>query len=274
MRHPQLGRGGPGAKVWSPTDPLATETLVTQLVARMSLEREVGQIDQGRHFKHQAGRLRAYKRCQNSICAGGNSRRRRCNRLERPAAAWVQTAPGFPSVSLLRTAGAHADPVMFGVDAVHGQQPRWSALRVSPQRRYGRRRRRDLVRRIGEATAQETAATGFDWAFGRPGPPAGRALGPSLRRYYEDPADGGRYAARWCEGCRERLARGGRAQKEATSRLGQALSGRRRHPGRRRSGTTPDISEAERIRVTRRGYRRRSRAGADDGDVFAFERQA
>jgi beta-glucosidase len=55
---------------------------------------------------------------------------------------------------------------MFGIDAVHGHNNVVGATLFPHNIGLGAARDPDLIRRIGEATAQEVAATGADWTFG------------------------------------------------------------------------------------------------------------
>jgi beta-glucosidase len=56
-------------------------------------------------------------------------------------------------------------PLIFGIDAVHGNNNVVGAT-LFPHIALGAAHDPDLVRRIGQATAQETAAADIDWAFG------------------------------------------------------------------------------------------------------------
>ena len=55
---------------------------------------------------------------------------------------------------------------MFGIDAVHGNGNIVGATLFPHNSALGATRDPELIRRIGIATAQETAVSGFDWAFG------------------------------------------------------------------------------------------------------------
>ena len=78
----------------------------------------------------------------------------------------VATARAFREVSLESRPGHTPIPVIFGIDAVHGNNNTIGATIFPHNIGLGAARDPDLVRRIGSATAAETAATGIDWAFG------------------------------------------------------------------------------------------------------------
>ena len=73
-------------------------------------------------------------------------------------------------------------PILYGVDAVHGQSHVVGATIFPHQVGLGATHDAALVEQVGRATALETSATGIRWTFGPVvAVPAGRALGPDLR---------------------------------------------------------------------------------------------
>jgi beta-glucosidase len=140
-----------------------TEAFVTELMAKMSIEEKVGQLIQADTSAIKPEDLRQYP--LGSILAGGNSPPLSGDDRA-PAADWVRTAQEFRKVSLEARPGHVAIPVIFGIDAVHGNSNVVGAVLYPHNVGLGATRDPDLIRRIGEATAQETAATGIDWAFG------------------------------------------------------------------------------------------------------------
>jgi beta-glucosidase len=136
---------------------------IAGLMARMTLEEKVGQTDPGRHRLHHAGRpgdlSAGLDPGGRQLGARGGDERRRPE-LGRP----VPRLPrgGGPA--------GRADPA----DVRHRRRPRSQQHRrratIFPHNiGLGAARDPDLIRRIGEATAQEVAATG--------------ATGPSARRW-------------------------------------------------------------------------------------------
>jgi beta-glucosidase len=140
-----------------------TEAFVTQLMAKMSLEEKVGQLIQADISNIKPADLRQYP--LGSILAGGDSPP--LNGIDRsPPVDWAITAQAFRKVSVENRPGHTPIPVMFGVDAVHGNNNVVGATLFPHNIGLGAMRDPDLMTRIGEATAQETAASGIDWAFG------------------------------------------------------------------------------------------------------------
>src|SRR5579875_1095376 len=131
-----------------------TEALITQLMARMSLQEKVGQLIQADISNIKPEDLRQYP--LGSILAGGDSPP--LNGIDRsPPVDWAMTSDAFRKVSVENRPGHTRIPVMFGVDAVHGNNNVVGAT-LFPHN-IGLRATRDpeLMTRIGEATAQETA---------------------------------------------------------------------------------------------------------------------
>jgi beta-glucosidase len=141
----------------------ATEKFVTELMAKMSLEQKVGQMIQADISAIKPEELRTYP--LGSILAGGSSPP--LNGDDRsPPQPWIDTARAFRAVSFEEKAGQVTIPILFGIDAVHGHSNVVGATVFPHNIGLGATRDTDLIRRIGIATAIETAAAGADWAFG------------------------------------------------------------------------------------------------------------
>src|SRR3546814_8207986 len=81
-------------------------------------------------------------------------------------------------------------PIMFGIDAVHGNNNVVGATLFPHNSALGAAHDPDLIRRIGEATARETAAAGIDWAFAPTlAVPRNDRWGRTYEGYSEDPED-------------------------------------------------------------------------------------
>ena len=163
-----------------------TERRIDALLASMSIEEKVGQMIQADLSTIRPEDLRSYP--LGSILAGGNTPP--LDSPDRaPAQAWIATARAFRAVSLEKRAGHVAIPVMFGVDAVHGNSNVVGATIFPHNVGLGAAHDPALMRRIGAATAQETAAAGIDWAFGPTlATPQDTRWGRSYEGYSEDPA--------------------------------------------------------------------------------------
>uniref|UniRef100_UPI0035C6D361 glycoside hydrolase family 3 N-terminal domain-containing protein n=1 Tax=Phenylobacterium sp. TaxID=1871053 RepID=UPI0035C6D361 len=152
----------PAARSAGLTDP-RTEAMVDDLLRRMSLEEKVGQMIQADIGNVRPADLDEYP--LGSILAGGDSPPLGApNRA--PAQPWLATAQAFRAASLKPRPGRTPIPVLFGVDAVHGNNNVVGATIFPHNIGLGAARNPALIRKIGEATARETAAVGVDWAFG------------------------------------------------------------------------------------------------------------
>ncbi|VXD02090.1 glycoside hydrolase family 3 protein [Sphingomonas sp. 8AM] len=187
----------PVAKSTGLVDP-ATEAKVTALLARLSLEEKIGQMIQADIGAIKPEDLRKYP--LGSILAGGSSPP--IGSPDRsPAAPWVETSRAFNAVAMEQRAGHVAIPLMFGVDAVHGNNNVVGATIFPHNIALGAMRDPALIRQIGAATAAETAAAGIDWAFGPTvAVPQDDRWGRSYEGYSEDPAVVGSYSGAMVEG--------------------------------------------------------------------------
>lgn len=158
VAHPELW---PKAKSAGLVDD-ATEKLVSDLMAKMTIEQKVGQMIQADISAIKPEDLRTYP--LGSILAGGSSPP--LNGDDRsPPQPWIDTARAFREISFEERGGVTI-PIMFGIDAVHGHSNVVGATVFPHNVGLGATRDPDLIRRIGVATAIETAAAGADWAFG------------------------------------------------------------------------------------------------------------
>jgi beta-glucosidase len=186
--HPELWPAAAAAAA----DP-ATEAFVRQLLAHMSLEDKVGQMIQADIASISPAELRTYK--LGSILAGGNAAPG--DDVRATAQAWLDLTDEFYRASLAPTTAAHPPiPILFGIDAVHGHAKVVGATIFPHNVALGAAHDPDLVRRIGEATAEEVAATGMDWTFA-PTVAVARDVrwGRSYESYSESPELVAEYAA-------------------------------------------------------------------------------
>ncbi|MDP3801818.1 exo 1,3/1,4-beta-D-glucan glucohydrolase [Brevundimonas sp.] len=159
-----------------------TEAFIDALLARMTLDEKVGQMIQADIASITPDQLADYP--LGSILAGGNSSPGGDERA--PAQAWVDLARAFRAAAAARP-GARV-PLIFGIDAVHGHNNVVGATIFPHNIGLGAARDPDLIRRIGEATALEVAATGADWTFGPTlAVPRDDRWGRAYEGYSEDP---------------------------------------------------------------------------------------
>lgn len=175
-----------------------TEAFVTDLMAKMSLEEKVGQMIQGDIGSVRPEDLRRYP--LGSILGGGSSPPLGAPDRS-PAKPWIETARAYRAVSLEQREGHVPIPVLFGIDAVHGNNNVVGAVIFPHNIGLGAANDPALIRRIGETTAAETAAAGFDWAFGPTlAVPRNDGWGRAYEGYSEDPGLVRRYAGEMVRG--------------------------------------------------------------------------
>jgi len=151
--------------IW-PLDPraprdAAIEAEVTRLLGKMTLEEKVGQMLQPDMSVATPRDVTQYH--LGSILNGGDSGPHMD--LRAPPQDWLATADRFYAASMAVAPGHAAIPIMWGIDAVHGHGHIVGATLFPQNIGLGAMRDPDLVRRIGEITAQEIRVTGQDWTF-------------------------------------------------------------------------------------------------------------
>jgi len=194
VAHPALW---PAAKSVGLVDP-RTEAFVSRLMARMTLEEKVGQMVQADISSIRPEDLRDYP--LGSILAGGSSPP--LDAPDRsPASAWLATARAFNAVADAPHPGRTHIPLIFGIDAVHGNSNIVGATVFPHNIGLGAMHDPALMTKIGRATAEETAAAGIDWAFGPTlTVPQDERWGRAYEGYSEDPKVVASYAGAMVEG--------------------------------------------------------------------------
>ena len=174
------------------------EAKITALMKQMSLEEKVGQLIQGDTGSIKPDDLIKYP--VGSILAGGSSPPLGAPDRS-PAAPWLATARAFEAVAMKARPGHKAIPLLFGIDAVHGNSNIVGATIFPHNSALGAARDPELIRRIGRATALETAAIGFNWSFAPTlTVPQDDRWGRAFEGYSEDPSVVASYAAPMVEG--------------------------------------------------------------------------
>ncbi len=146
---------------WPETLTHAQEARVQALVAAMSLPCKAGQVIQADILKVTPQDVSNYH--LGSVLNGGSSGPHG-NDLA-PASEWLALADAYYDASMKPTEGCPAIPVMWGIDAVHGQNNIIGATIFPHNVALGATRDPELVERIGAAAAQEIRVTGQDWTF-------------------------------------------------------------------------------------------------------------
>jgi beta-glucosidase len=182
-----------------------TEAFITDLMSKMSLEEKVGQTIQADGASITPEELRRYP--LGSVLVGGNSAPDGNDRATPKR--WVEWIRAFRAAALEKHAGHQAIPIIFGVDAVHGHNNVVGATLFPHNIGLGAARDPDLIRRIGEVTALEMAASGADWTFGPTvAVPRDERWGRAYEGYAEDPEVVKSYAGPMTLGLQGRLQAG------------------------------------------------------------------
>lgn len=167
-----------------PVDP-ALEQRIGALMATMTTEEKVGQIIQGDIASITPDDVRKYR--LGSILAGGGSDPG--GKYNAPARDWLALADAFWAASMDTSGGGKAIPIIWGIDAVHGQSNIVGATLFPHNIGLGATRDPALVREIGRITAAETRATGMEWTFAPTvAVPQDDRWGRTYEGYSENPA--------------------------------------------------------------------------------------
>ena len=245
VAHPALW---PAAKSQGLVDP-ETEAFVDGLLARMTLEEKVGQMIQADTASIKPEDLKTYP--LGSILAGGSSPP--LDAPDRsPKGPWVATVRAFREAAATR--GGTNIPLMFGIDAVHGNGNVVGATLFPHNSALGATRDPDLIRRIGVATGQETAVSGFDWAFGPTlTVPRDDRWGRAYEGYSEDPEIVRQYAGQMILGLQGAVSQGGVLQQGHVAASAKHFLGDGGTKDGHDQGDT-QLSEGEFVRLHAQGY--------------------
>ena len=170
---------------WPVAKDAALEQRLEALLATLTVEEKVGQIVQADIGSITPEDLRKYR--LGSILAGGDSDPG--GKYNAPAKDWLALADAFWEASMDTTQGGKAIPVIWGIDAVHGQSNIVGATLFPHNIGLGATRNPALIREIGRITAAETRVTGMEWTFAPTvAVPQDDRWGRSYEGYSESPA--------------------------------------------------------------------------------------
>ena len=179
-----------------PTD-AAMEQRIRALMASMSVEEKVGQIVQGDIGSITPAEVKKYR--LGSVLAGGGSDPG--GRYNAKPAEWLALADAYWEASMDTSAGGHAIPIIWGIDAMHGQSNVVGATLFPHNIGLGATRNPELLREIARITAAETRTTGMEWTFAPTvAVPQDDRWGRAYEGYSEDPALVASYAGVFVEG--------------------------------------------------------------------------
>ncbi|MEN5206600.1 exo 1,3/1,4-beta-D-glucan glucohydrolase [Stenotrophomonas terrae] len=251
------------ASVWPqvawplPEDP-ALEKRISELLASMTVEEKVGQLVQGDIGSLTPDDVRKYR--LGSILAGGNSDPG--GRYDASPAEWLALADAFYDASMDTSQGGKAIPVVFGIDAVHGQSNIVGATLFPHNIGLGAARNPELLRRIGEITALETRATGMEWTFAPTvAVPQDDRWGRTYEGYSESPDVVASYAGAMVEGLQGKVGAADFLDgRHVIASVKHFLGDGGTTDGKDQGDTR--IGEAELVRIHAAGYPPASAAGA------------
>ncbi|WP_443750914.1 glycoside hydrolase family 3 protein [Asticcacaulis solisilvae] len=174
----------------------ATEAKITDIMSKMTLEEKVGQTVQADINFIKPEDLKTYP--LGSILAGGNSSPGGNERATPDQ--WLQLADDYWRAALERPTKAPI-PLLFGIDAVHGHSNLVGAVIFPHNVGLGAAHDPELIKKIGEVTADEMSLAGVDWTFA-PTVAVSRdkRWGRSYESYSENPADVAAYSGMMVEG--------------------------------------------------------------------------
>lgn len=134
---------------------MPVEARVEGLLSQMTLAEKIGQMTQVEKDSIQPGDITRY--FIGSILSGGSG-----YPPDNTPEGWAAMVEGFQKEALATRLGI---PLLYGVDAVHGHGALHGATIFPHEIGLGATRDPELVRQIGEATAEEMLATGIPWNF-------------------------------------------------------------------------------------------------------------
>ena len=179
-----------------PADPVL-EQRISKLMARMTLEEKVGQMIQAEIKYATPEDVKQYH--LGGILNGGGTYPN--NDKYATAQDWLKMANTYYEASTDTSDGGVGIPVIWGSDAVHGHNNVIGATLFPHNIGLGATHDPELIRRIGQATAEEVAVTGINWTFA-PTVAVARddRWGRTFESYSEDPRIVGEYARAMVEG--------------------------------------------------------------------------
>lgn len=145
----------------APAHDARIERRVDAILRRMSLEEKAGQVIQGSIIHVQPEDVRTYH--LGSVLNGGGGWI--ADPRTAKATDWLARSDAYYEASMDRSGGKQAIPIIWGSDAVHGHTTIIGATIFPQNIGLGATRDYDLIRRIGEVTAEEMSVTGINWSF-------------------------------------------------------------------------------------------------------------
>ena len=134
---------------------LPTATRVADLLGRMTLDDKIGQMTQAERAVVSPSDLTTYR--LGSVLSGGGSAP-----SSNTTSGWADLYDGLQRGAM---ATSLQIPMLYGIDAVHGNNNALGATIFPHNIGLGATRDPQLAQDIGRAVAEEVSATGIDWTF-------------------------------------------------------------------------------------------------------------
>ncbi len=167
---------------------------VEALLARMGLEHKIGQMVQAERKNVTPDEVRDFH--LGSVLSGGGS----SPGTNRPED-WIAMNDAYWAASVAEGPGRVPVPILYGVDAVHGNANVRGATVFPHNIGLGAANDPDLLERIARATAREVLGTGVEWTFAPTLAVArNERWGRTYESYSEDPALVASYAGAFVRG--------------------------------------------------------------------------
>ena len=170
------------------------EKKVSELMAKMTLDQKIGQLLQPERQFITPEQVKKYH--IGSVLSGGGS----VPGENRPED-WIKMNDDYWAASMEEDDMHLAIPLIYGVDAIHGNTNVLGAVVFPHNIGLGAANDPDLLERIAAATAKEIAATGVDWTFAPTLAVARNShWGRTYESYSEDPKIVAKYAPKFVHG--------------------------------------------------------------------------
>lgn len=170
------------------------ENRISELLAKMSLDQKVGQIVQPERQFVTPEEVKNYH--IGSVLSGGGS-----VPGDNKPEDWIKMNDAYWAASMEEDDDHLAIPLIYGVDAIHGNTNVIGAVVFPHNIGLGAANDPDLLEKIAAVTAREIAATGVEWTFA---PTLAVARndhwGRTYESYSEDPGIVAEYAPRFIKG--------------------------------------------------------------------------
>jgi len=137
------------------------EAQITELVSQMSLRQKIGQMIQAEITQTSKEDVRHYH--LGSVLNGGGSYPK--GNKYATAKDWLALADDYYEASMTQSPDHIPIPIIWGIDAVHGNNNVYGATIFPHNIGLGATRDKNLITKISFATAREIKVTGVDWDF-------------------------------------------------------------------------------------------------------------